>query len=182
MPARAPGGMMSWLSWSSANRTSLSSRPVSQKALVEATTSPRALRSAESLQSETASRLAASTTRSRSSPANSSGAVRMRAFAGTVVAAAASRLPIATMETESDERSDSNSATRWLMAPQPSNAIRRGFLRTALQSRAGLSDARNFSPHVSNASRVARFSASVNSSSGARTFPPTWPSSSCQYF
>lgn len=40
----------------------------------------------------------------------------------------------------------------------------------------------SFSPHVSNAAFVAAFSASVNSSSGRRTGPPTWPSSSCQYF
>src|SRR5215471_16811151 len=37
-------------------------------------------------------------------------------------------------------------------------------------------------PHDWNASRVAVFSASVSSTSGRRTGPPTWPSSSCQYF
>ena len=40
----------------------------------------------------------------------------------------------------------------------------------------------SFNPQVSNARRVASFSASVNSSIGGRTRPPTWPSSSCQYF
>src|SRR6266540_916799 len=37
-------------------------------------------------------------------------------------------------------------------------------------------------PQVSNARRVASFSASVSSSIGRRTAPPTWPSRSCQYF
>src|SRR5690606_4251458 len=38
------------------------------------------------------------------------------------------------------------------------------------------------SPQASKAARVAAFSASVRGSSGGRTAPPTWPSSSCQYF
>ena len=38
------------------------------------------------------------------------------------------------------------------------------------------------SPQASKASRVAAFSSSLNSSNGARTRPPIWPSSSCQYF
>ena len=41
---------------------------------------------------------------------------------------------------------------------------------------------RSLSPQVSNARRVASFSASVSSSIGRRTAPPAWPSSSCQYF
>src|SRR5215831_19439617 len=40
----------------------------------------------------------------------------------------------------------------------------------------------SFRPQVSNARRVASFSASVSSSIGRRTAPPYCPSSSCQYF
>src|SRR5215467_8529727 len=37
-------------------------------------------------------------------------------------------------------------------------------------------------PHVSNAALVAAFSDSLSSTSGRRNGPPTWPSSTCQYF
>src|SRR5262249_17412976 len=60
--------------------------------------------------------------------------------------------------------------------------LEHGLSFRAFYSAATLAAAFKVRPHPSKAARVADFSASLSSSSGRRTGPPTWPSSSCQYF